>query len=107
MDSIVGDMNNIGIQDRSLIWNTDLIEAMELENLMSQALVTIRSAEQRKESRGAHAHEDFTERDDENWMKHTVMWLDDDNKSSVAYRDVTMTTLTNEVESIPPVARVY
>jgi succinate dehydrogenase / fumarate reductase flavoprotein subunit len=90
-----------------LVWNTDLIEAMELENLMSQALVTIRSAEQRKESRGAHAHEDFTERDDENWMKHTVMWLDDDNKSSVAYRDVTMTTLTNEVESIPPVARVY
>ena len=107
MDSIAGDMNNIGIQDRSLVWNTDLIEAMELENLMSQALVTIRSAEQRKESRGAHAHEDFTERDDENWMKHTVMWLDDDNKSSVAYRDVTMTTLTNEVESIPPVARVY
>jgi succinate dehydrogenase / fumarate reductase flavoprotein subunit len=107
MDSIVGDMNNIGIQDRSLVWNTDLIEAMELENLMSQALVTIRSAEQRKESRGAHAHEDFTERDDENWMKHTVMWLDDDNKSSVAYRDVTMTTLSNEVESIPPVARVY
>ena len=107
MDSIAGDMNNIGIQDRSLIWNTDLIEAMELENLMSQALVTIRSAEQRKESRGAHAHEEFTERDDENWMKHTVMWLDDDNKSSVVYRDVTMTTLTNEVESIPPVARVY
>ena len=80
---------------------------MELENLMGQALVTIRSAEQRKESRGAHAHEDFSERDDKNWMKHTVMWLDDENKSSVTYRDVTLTTLTNEVESIPPVARVY
>ena len=84
-----------------------MIEAMELENLMGQALVTIRSAEQRKESRGAHAHEDFSERDDNNWMKHTVMWLDDENKSSVTYRDVTLTTLTNEVESIPPVARVY
>ena len=107
MDNIAGEIGNIGIQDRSLIWNTDLIEAMELENLMGQALVTIRSAEQREESRGAHAHEDFPDRDDENWMKHTVMWLDDENKSSVAYRDVTMTTLTNEAQPIPPAARVY
>ena len=107
MDDIAGGLGDMGIQDRSLVWNTDLVEALELENLMSQALVTIRSADQRKESRGAHAHEDFTERDDENWMKHTVMWLDEKNKSTTDYRAVTMSTLTNEVEPIPPVARVY
>ena len=84
-----------------------MVESLELENLMSQALVTIRSAEQRKESRGAHAHEDFPDRDDKEWMKHTVMWLDENNKSTLGYRDVTMTTLTNEVEPVPPVARVY
>ena len=107
MDDIVAQMSDVGIQDRSLIWNTDLIEALELENLMGQALVTIRSAHQRTESRGAHAHEDFPDRDDENWMKHTVMWLDDENRSKTGYRDVTMSTMTNEVQPIPPVARVY
>ena len=107
MDHIASGMADIGIKDRSLIWNTDLVEALELENLMGQALVTVRSAHQRTESRGAHAHEDFPERDDENWMKHTVMWLDENNKSTTGYRDVTMNTLTNEVQSIPPVARVY
>jgi len=107
MDEIASGMADIGIQDRSLVWNTDLIEALELENLMGQALVTVRSAHQRKESRGAHAHEDFPDRDDENWMKHTVMWLDEKNKSVTGYRDVTMNTLTNEVQPIPPVARVY
>ena len=107
MDEIAAQMSDIGIQDRSLVWNTDLVESLELENLMSQALVTIRSADQRKESRGAHAHEDFPDRDDENWMKHTVMWLDGKNQSKLDYRDVTMTTLTNEIEPVPPVARVY
>lgn len=107
MDALAGQMDQVGIKDRSLIWNTDLIEAMELENLMSQALVTIRSADQRKESRGAHAHEDFAERDDTNWMKHTVMWLDEKNTSTLGYRDVTMTTLTDEVEPVPPAARIY
>ncbi len=107
MDEIASGMADIGIKDRSLIWNTDLVEALELENLMGQALVTVRSAHQRTESRGAHAHEDFPDRDDENWMKHTVMWLDENNKSTTGYRDVMMNTLTNEVQSIPPVARVY
>jgi succinate dehydrogenase / fumarate reductase flavoprotein subunit len=107
MDHIAANMTDLGLKDTSLIWNTDLVEALELDNLMSQALVTVRSADLRKESRGAHAHEDFPDRDDQNWMKHTVMWLDENNISKADYRQVTMTTLTNEVESIPPVARVY
>ncbi|MEQ8866299.1 MAG: succinate dehydrogenase flavoprotein subunit [Thalassobaculum sp.] len=104
---VADSMADVGLNDRSLIWNSDLVEALELENLVSQAIVTLTSASLRKESRGAHAHEDFPDRDDANWMKHTAMWLDEKNQHKVLYRDVHMNTLSNEVESIPPVARVY
>ena len=104
---IAGTMPDISVSDRSLIWNSDLVEALELDNLMGQAIVTLTSADLRKESRGAHAHEDFPDRDDENWMKHTCMWLHDKNKYSVIYRDVHQSPLSNEIEPIPPADRVY
>ena len=107
MDKIANRMGHVGVADKSMIWNTDLIEALELDNLMGQALVTIRSADQRQELRGAHAHEDWPERDDENWMKHTVMWLDQNNQSQLGYRKVVMNTLSNDVAPIPPAQRVY
>ncbi|MBV9553128.1 MAG: succinate dehydrogenase flavoprotein subunit [Alphaproteobacteria bacterium] len=98
---------DLGIADRSLIWNSDLVEALELKNLMEQAVVTLHSAEARQESRGAHAREDFPERDDVNWLKHTLGWLDGDCDVTLGYRPVHMNTLSNEVQSIPPKARVY
>ncbi|MCG8622366.1 MAG: succinate dehydrogenase flavoprotein subunit [Proteobacteria bacterium] len=107
MDGVAAQMDKLLVKDKSLIWNTDLVEAIELDNLMSQALVTVRAAEGRHESRGAHAHEDYPDRDDKTWMKHTLVWLDDNNQSRFDYRPVTLTPLTNEVESIPPVERVY
>jgi succinate dehydrogenase / fumarate reductase flavoprotein subunit len=99
-------MDDISVSDKSLIFNTDLIETLEFDNLIRQSLVTMASAENRKESRGAHSREDFKERDDENWMKHTLAWQDGE-KVKIDYRNVHNFTLSNEVQYFPPKARVY
>jgi succinate dehydrogenase / fumarate reductase, flavoprotein subunit len=104
---VVAAFGEVQVSDRSLIWNTDLIETLELDNLLGQAVATMHSAENRHESRGAHAREDFAERDDTNWMKHTLCWVDERGATRFEYRPVHLNTLTDEVETIAPKARTY
>jgi len=98
---------DVRVSDRSLVWNTDLIETMELENLLLQATATIHCAGNRTESRGAHAREDFPQRDDQGWLKHTLAWVEGPGRVRFDYRPVHLNTLTQEVQTIPPKARTY
>ncbi|MHA1113063.1 MAG: succinate dehydrogenase flavoprotein subunit [Alphaproteobacteria bacterium] len=107
IDQVAASLADVRVADRSMIWNSDLVEALELDNLVGQAVVTMHGAYARKESRGAHAHEDHPDRDDENWLKHTLAWRDQANAVRLDYRPVHMNTLTDEIETIPPKARVY
>lgn len=107
MDDIRKEYDNISVTDRSMIWNSDLVEALELANLIDQGVLTVHAALNRKESRGAHAREDFPERDDKNWMKHTLLWLEENGMVKIDYKPVVLTTLTEEVEPVPPIKRVY
>ncbi|MBS0194878.1 MAG: succinate dehydrogenase flavoprotein subunit [Proteobacteria bacterium] len=107
INQIAKSFDDVQVTDRSLVWNTDLIETLELQNLLGQAQATLVSAVARKESRGAHAREDFPERDDVNWRKHSLCWVDAQRNTRLDYRPVHVNTLTDEVQPVPPKARVY
>ncbi len=107
LEAVFASFADVGVVDRSLVWNTDLVETMELENLLLQAMGTIKSAVNRTESRGAQAREDYPERDDENWLKHTLVWVNDTGGVRFDYRPVELNTLTDEVDAVPPKPRTY
>jgi succinate dehydrogenase / fumarate reductase flavoprotein subunit len=108
LDKIVARMRaDLAVGDRSMMFNSDLAEALELDNMLAQATVSLRSAIGRTESRGAHAREDFPKRDDANWLKHSMCWLNDDGRVRLDYRPVHLQPLTNKVQAIPPKERVY
>ena len=107
MKKVWSGMTDMSVADRSLVWNSDLMEALELQNLMGSAMTTMVCAEARHESRGAHAHDDYPDSDDQNWMKHTLAWCDDNGEVKLDYRPVKMQTMTNEVSVFPPKKRVY
>ena len=108
MNAVSAKRPDLKVTDRSMIWNSDLMETLELDNLIGQAVVTVTGAHNRTESRGAHAHEDFPDRDDKKWMKHTLAWFDDPTgKVKIDFRPVHDYTMTNEIAPFPPKARVY